>query len=59
MREVTVVTQNIDDLHQRAESSEVIHLHTSLAQPKCFACHRAPPCFILRQLVSQLHNGVM
>ncbi|WP_445180351.1 Sir2 family NAD-dependent protein deacetylase [Pseudomonas sp. McL0111] len=41
-RQVTVVTQNIDDLHERAGSTDVIHLHGSLAQPKCFACHRIP-----------------
>lgn len=39
-RTVTVVTQNIDDLHERAGSAEVIHLHGSLHTPKCFACHR-------------------
>ncbi|MCF5392895.1 NAD-dependent deacylase, partial [Pseudomonas syringae] len=37
---VSVVTQNIDDLHERANSTDVIHLHGSLAVPKCFACHR-------------------
>jgi NAD-dependent deacetylase len=41
-REVTVITQNIDDLHERAGSTDVIRLHGSLAQPKCFACHRIP-----------------
>ncbi|SEQ56045.1 NAD-dependent deacetylase [Pseudomonas sp. NFACC02] len=41
-REVTVITQNIDDLHERAGSSDVIHLHGSLDIPKCFACHRIP-----------------
>lgn len=39
-RNVSVVTQNIDDLHERAASVGVVHLHGSLAQPKCFACHR-------------------
>jgi len=39
-RQVFVVTQNIDDLHERAGSVDVVHLHGSLAQPKCFACHR-------------------
>lgn len=39
-RQVAVVTQNIDDLHERAGSEDVVHLHGSLAQPKCFACHR-------------------
>ncbi len=52
LREVTVVTQNIDDLHERAGSSEVIHLHGSLAQPKCFACHRVPPASSFEELVN-------
>lgn len=38
--DVSVVTQNIDDLHERAESSHVVHLHGSLMDAKCFACHR-------------------
>jgi len=40
-RRVAVVTQNIDDLHERSGSEDVVHLHGSLAQPKCFACHRS------------------
>jgi len=28
--EVTIITQNIDDLHERAGSSEVVHLHGEL-----------------------------
>ncbi|MCC7491608.1 MAG: NAD-dependent deacylase [Fimbriimonadaceae bacterium] len=32
---VTVVTQNIDHLHQRAGSREVIELHGNLAQVRC------------------------
>ncbi|MEG1112446.1 MAG: NAD-dependent deacylase [Hafnia sp.] len=39
-RDVSVVTQNIDDLHERAGSSSVVHLHGSLEHPKCFACSR-------------------
>lgn len=39
-RKVSVITQNIDDLHERAGSENVVHLHGSLAVPKCFACHR-------------------
>lgn len=38
--DVSVVTQNIDDLHERAGSSQVIHLHGSLMDVKCFGCHR-------------------
>lgn len=42
----TLVTQNVDDLHERAGSSSAIHLHGSLHQPRCFACarpHTLPP----------------
>lgn len=39
-RKVSVITQNVDDLHERAGSLDVLHLHGSLATPKCFACHR-------------------
>ncbi len=38
--DVSVVTQNIDNLHERAGSKGVIHLHGSLMSAKCFACHR-------------------
>lgn len=35
---VTLITQNVDDLHERAGSRSVIHLHGSLHQPRCFQC---------------------
>lgn len=38
---LTVVTQNVDDLHERAGSKEVLHLHGSLFAPRCFACGQA------------------
>lgn len=38
--EVTVLTQNVDDLHERAGSTRVVHLHGSLFTPHCFACKR-------------------
>lgn len=37
---LTLITQNVDDLHERAGSSAVIHLHGSLHTPRCFACAR-------------------
>lgn len=39
-RTISVITQNVDDLHERGGSVGVLHLHGSLAVPKCFACHR-------------------
>ncbi len=38
--QVDVVTQNVDNLHERAGSTGVTHLHGSLFAPRCFACHR-------------------
>lgn len=38
--QLTVITQNVDDLHERAGSAEVVHLHGSLNAPRCFACNR-------------------
>lgn len=35
---LTVVTQNVDDLHERGGSLEVIHLHGSLNSPRCIDC---------------------
>ncbi|WP_460105466.1 SIR2 family NAD-dependent protein deacylase [Pseudomonas sp. S3_H06] len=37
---LTVITQNVDDLHERAGCQDVIHLHGSLHSPRCFACAR-------------------
>jgi NAD-dependent deacetylase len=39
-KQVSVITQNIDDLHERAGSQNVVHLHGSLIKPICFACRR-------------------
>jgi NAD-dependent deacetylase len=54
---VVVVTQNIDDLHERAGSSRLIHMHGELLKARCTACagvypwrgdlavaHRCPGC---------------
>lgn len=44
--EVVIVTQNVDDLHERAGAARVIHMHGALSRALCVACgHRwpAPP----------------
>ena len=37
---VTVVTQNVDDLHERAGSTDVIHWHGKAFAYKCARCSR-------------------
>ena len=39
-RHLDIVTQNVDDLHERAGSQRVTHVHGSLFAPRCFACNR-------------------
>jgi NAD-dependent deacetylase len=54
---VQIVTQNIDDLHERAGSENLIHMHGELLKARCTACaavsswrddlagaHRCPTC---------------
>jgi NAD-dependent deacetylase len=36
--DVAIVTQNVDDLHERAGARNVIHLHGSLHRPRCASC---------------------
>jgi NAD-dependent deacetylase len=55
--EVLIVTQNIDDLHERAGTRNLIHMHGELLKARCTACaavhpwrsdlsssHRCPAC---------------
>ncbi len=37
---LTIVTQNVGDLHERAGAQDVVHLHGSLFASRCFACGR-------------------
>lgn len=52
-----LVTQNIDSLHQRAGSKDVLELHGNLRQPRCFDCGArsdwlsAPVCSACRGLL--------
>lgn len=41
---VTLVTQNIDDLHERAGSHQVIHMHGEAFKARCLKCQAVSPC---------------
>ena len=41
--EVLVITQNVDDLHQRAGSQAVVQMHGALMQATCHACRHVWP----------------
>ncbi len=36
--EVIIITQNVDDLHERAGSKNVLHMHGELLQVRCLHC---------------------
>jgi NAD-dependent protein deacetylase/lipoamidase len=42
-RDVLLVTQNVDDLHERAGSQNVIHMHGALNLAKCHDCGHGWP----------------
>lgn len=41
--EVLLVTQNIDDLHERAGSANLLHMHGELLKARCAACGAVLP----------------
>ena len=42
--EVLLVTQNIDDLHERAGSQGLLHMHGALLRARCGACGTVSEC---------------
>ncbi|XP_039979337.1 NAD-dependent protein deacylase sirtuin-5A, mitochondrial-like [Xiphias gladius] len=52
-RKVTVITQNIDELHRRAGSENILEIHGSLFKTRCMSCgheeanYRSPICAAL------------
>lgn len=41
--DVALITQNVDDLHERAGSSAVLHMHGQLLRGKCTDCDKSFP----------------
>ncbi|MCF7673708.1 MAG: hypothetical protein K9N23_01360 [Akkermansiaceae bacterium] len=41
---VSLATQNIDDLHERAGSRRVIHMHGEAMKASCLKCAAVSPC---------------
>ncbi|MEX5629661.1 NAD-dependent deacetylase [Pseudomonas poae] len=40
LHRVTLITQNVDDLHERAGSRDAIHLHGHLTTARCYTCNK-------------------
>ena len=54
---VHVVTQNVDDLHERAGTPCVTHLHGSLFSPRCFACGRGAKGELSESVIEEPEEG--
>lgn len=55
---VLVITQNVDNLHEQAGSSNIIHLHGNIAQNKCFNnCKGKPTLIDITTLDYDKENG--
>jgi NAD-dependent deacetylase len=53
-----IITQNVDDLHERAGSTDVIRLHGNIAKNKCFAnCQGEPTPVDVSQLTWDKTSG--
>jgi NAD-dependent SIR2 family protein deacetylase len=53
----TVITQNVDRLHQAAGSLDVIELHGALAEVRCLSCARLESRDDLQTRLAQLNPG--
>ena len=40
---VTLITQNVDDLHERAGSQHLLHMHGELLKARCLSCDKVHP----------------
>lgn len=55
--DVSIITQNVDDLHERAGSTHVIHLHGELAKVCSSDEKEKSDCIELRPLDKDIHLG--
>ena len=55
--DVCIITQNVDDLHERAGSSHVIHLHGELSKVCSSADKEKPECIKVRPLGADIKLG--
>lgn len=55
--DVSIITQNVDDLHERAGSSHVIHLHGELSKVCSSLDKENTDCIEFRSLFDDIHIG--
>jgi len=53
--QLTLITQNVDDLHERAGNRDVLHLHGTLTNPICASCKR--PFLLSPEIPNEPEDG--
>ena len=53
----TVITQNVDGLHQKAGSGDVIELHGGISGVRCLSCHDIYPRSLMQEWLSAANPG--
>ncbi|GMA40426.1 NAD-dependent protein deacetylase [Mobilicoccus caccae] len=53
----SIITQNVDGLHQRAGASEVLELHGTLSLVRCLTCEDRIPRDLMEQRLAELNPG--
>ena len=54
---VEIITQNVDDLHERSGCTHVIHLHGNILAPRCFACARPASAALIETIPDEPERG--
>lgn len=54
----SLITQNIDNLHQRAGTNNVLEIHGSLNQAVCFSCGQKIPAKLLLERIKSNKQGI-
>ena len=52
-----VITQNVDDLHERAGCTHVTHLHGRILIPRCFTCSRPARPTLIESIPDEPEGG--
>ena len=54
----SLITQNVDGLHQRAGSADVLELHGNIHVVVCLGCHASFPRAFVQGMLEELNPGV-
>lgn len=54
---VEIITQNVDDLHERAGCTHATHLHGSILAPRCFTCARPANAALIETIPNEPEGG--